>query len=225
MKKIQLILGTLCLGLTLSAQPGIISTRPANPQNGKILTMEETILSGSLSPANLHCTWNGNVEILVHKDGKWQAYDIKTSETKDYVPAGGKRMTAYVNEKSLWLRDKDGNDRLIAESESPEITYGQFTSRNEFGIEDGIFWSPESENSQITYGQFVSRNEFGISDGIFWAPDRSKVAFSRKDESRVTTFPLLDITTRTGTLKEIKYPMAGMDSENVQVWIYDIASG
>ena len=57
------------------------------------------------------------------------------------------------------------------------------------------------------------------------APDSSKIAFYRKDESKVSTFPLLDITTRTGSLKEIKYPMAGMDSENVQLGVYDIATG
>ena len=51
------------------------------------------------------------------------------------------------------------------------------------------------------------------------------MAFYRKDESKVTTFPLLDITTRTGSSKDIKYPMAGMDSENVQLGVYDIATG
>ena len=197
MKKTLLILGTSCLGLILSAQPGIISTRPANPQDGKVLTMEETILAAELSPANLRCTWNNNKELLMNRNGKWMIYDITTSSSMDYVPAGGKRMTAYTEGQSLWLRDKEGNVKPIA----------------------------ESENSQITYGQFTSRNEFGIDGGIFWSPDSTKVAFYRKDESKVTSFPLLDITTRTGTLKEIKYPMAGMDSENVQVWIYDIASG
>ena len=170
MKRIFTILGTFCLGLTLSAQPGIISTRPANPQDGKILTMEETILSRELTPAGHYHSWG----------------QISTPS-----------MTAFTKGQSLWLRDKDGNEKAIAESESKEITYGQFTSRNEFGIEGGIFWSPDS----------------------------TKIAFYRKDESKVTSFPLLDITTRTGSLKEIKYPMAGMDSENVQVWIYDIASG
>lgn len=159
--------------------------------------MEETILAAELSPANLRCTWNNNKELLMNRDGKWMIYDITTSSSMDYVPAGGKRMTAYTEGQSLWLRDKEGNVKPIA----------------------------ESENSQITYGQFTSRNEFGIDGGIFWSPDSTKVAFYRKDESKVTSFPLLDITTRTGTLKEIKYPMAGMDSENVQVWIYDIASG
>ena len=56
-----------------------------------------------------------------------------------------------------------------------------------------------SENKQITYCQTVSRNEFGIDGGIFWSPDKTKLAFYRKDESKVTTFPLLDITTSTAT--------------------------
>ena len=82
----------------------------------------------------------------------------------------------------------------------------------------------ESENSQITYGQVVSRNEFGIDGGTFWSPSRNKLAFYRKDESKVTSFPLLDITSRTGSLVEIKYPMAGMGSENVQLGVYDLAT-
>ena len=170
MRRIITILGTFCLGLTLSAQPGIIATRPANLQDGKILTMEETILSRELTPAGYRHSWGTMAK-----------------------PS----MTAFTKGQSLWLRDKDGKETVIAESENPDITYGQFTSRNEFGIEGGIFWSPDS----------------------------TKIAFYRKDESKVTTFPLLDITTRTGSLREIKYPMAGMDSENVQVWIYDIAAG
>ena len=170
MRRIITILGAFCLGLTLSAQPGVIATRPANPQDGKILTMEETILSRELTPAGYRHSWGHKAE-----------------------PS----MTAFTKGQSLWLRSKDGKETVVAESENKNITYGQFTSRNEFGIEGGIFWSPDS----------------------------TKIAFYRKDESKVTTFPLLDITTRTGSLREIKYPMAGMDSENVQVWIYDIATG
>ena len=78
MKRASLILSILCLGLTLSAQSGIISTRPANPQDGKILTMEETILSRELSPANLWASWENPEEVLMHKDGKWQTFDINS---------------------------------------------------------------------------------------------------------------------------------------------------
>ncbi|MBQ9193903.1 MAG: DPP IV N-terminal domain-containing protein [Bacteroidales bacterium] len=82
-----------------------------------------------------------------------------------------------------------------------------------------------SNDREIVYGQSVSRNEFGIDGGIFWAPDRTKLAFYRKDESRVTDFPLLDIRTRTGELRQLKYPMNGMDSERVDLGIYDLAKG
>ncbi len=197
MNKISLILGTLCLGLTLSAQPGIVSTRPANDQTGKVLTMEETILSRDLTPMNIYATWEKDGTLRMQKDGKWQAYDIATGESTDFSGRKEESMQAMTKEGSLYLVYANGTERLIA----------------------------ERENDQITYGEYVSRNEFGIDGGIFWAPDSSKLAFYRKDESKVTTFPLLDITTRTGSLKEIKYPMAGMDSENVQLGIYDIRSG
>ena len=82
-----------------------------------------------------------------------------------------------------------------------------------------------SENSQISYGTEVSRNEFGCENGFFWAPSHKKLAFYRKDESLVTVFPLLDIKTRTGELRNIKYPMNGMDSERISLGIYDLENG
>ena len=78
-------------------------------------------------------------------------------------------------------------------------------------------------DKNIVCGQTVSRNEFGIDGGIFISPDAKKIAFYKKDESAVTDFPLLDITTRTGSLKNIKYPMNGMPSEVVSLGVYDVA--
>ena len=196
MKRTILILGSLCLGVALSAQSGIISTRPANDQSGKVLTMEETIMSRNLSPENIYSSWNDSSELIIRKDGKWQTYDITSGALSEMARHAAPSVQAVTKGQSLYLIDREGNETPVA----------------------------VSENSQITYGQYASRNEFGIDGGIFWAPDSSKVAFYRKDETKVTTFPLLDITTRTGSLKEIKYPMAGMDSENVQLGIYDLAS-
>ena len=197
MKKLSLILSALCLGWTLSAQPGIISTREANDQGGKVLTMEETILSRELSPATIHTMWDDDGTLLMYKDGKFQAYDIAAGTYSDYTGKNKLSMQAVSKNGSLYVIYANGAERLVA----------------------------ERENDQITYGEYVSRNEFGIDGGTFWAPNNRKVAFYRKDESKVTSFPLLDITTRTGSLKEIKYPMAGMDSENVQLGIFDVVTG
>jgi len=80
---------------------------------------------------------------------------------------------------------------------------------------------PESEGVCIVYGESVSRNEFGINGGIFPANNGDRIAVYRKDESAVTEFPLLDITTRTGSLKNIRYPMNGMASEHISLCICD----
>ena len=82
-----------------------------------------------------------------------------------------------------------------------------------------------SDGPNVVYGEVVSRNEFGIDAGWYMSPDSSRVAFYRKDQTAVTSFPLLDITTRTGSLRQIKYPMNGMDSELVALGVYDFGSG
>jgi len=77
--------------------------------------------------------------------------------------------------------------------------------------------------NHIVYGESVSRNEFGIDGGIFFSDDSTKVAFYRKDESGVKDYSYMDISTEG--LKVIKYPMNSKTSENISLGIYDIASG
>ena len=103
----------------------------------------------------------------------------------------------YTRNNALYWRADDGSERTLAASETPGIVYG--TS--------------------------VSRNEFGITGGIFPSPDGRKIAYYRKDERAVTLFPLLDITSRTGSLVQLRYPMNGMASEHISLHVYDTASG
>ena len=189
-------MSTMCIGMALQAQPGVFQTREANSADGKILTMEETILSRELAPEDLRCRWIDDSHLAMFKAGKWVNYEIDTEATETYSPKADMPY-AFSKERSLYLLDKDS-------TVTPIIV---------------------SDDKNITYGESVSRNEFGISGGIFMSPDKSRIAFYRKDESLVSTFPLLDITTRTGSLKEIKYPMAGMESERISLGVYDLATG
>ena len=81
---------------------------------------------------------------------------------------------------------------------------------------------PQPEGPGIVYGESVSRNEFGINGGVFPAPNGRRIAVYRKDESAVTLYPLYDITSRTGDSKLIRYPMAGMASEHISVCVCDL---
>ena len=129
-KKTCLVLGAMCLGLLLSAQSGIIKTRTANAPSGRILTMEETILSRELAPANLYCSWKDAETILMLKDGKWQVMNVADGSLSEYKGASQTFPVAYTEGQSLYLRTEDGKVTPIAESENSQITYGQFVRRN-----------------------------------------------------------------------------------------------
>lgn len=104
---------------------------------------------------------------------------------------------AYTKANNLFVMDKSGKETAIS----------------------------AEENKGIVYGQSVHRNEFGIDGGIFWSPNGEKLAFYRMDETMVTDYPLVDISTRIATEKNIKYPMAGETSHEVTIGVYDLKSG
>ena len=208
MKRI-ITLAALVTPMVLCAQTGVVATHPANNE-GKSLTMEEAVMGRNVRPTSIWASWKDNSTIIFRKDGKWMAENLANGEISDYS-APGLPEGFPENAENITL----GGDGVYA------YTIGQSL----YVFAGGSACIAESENSQITYGQTVSRNEFGIENGIFWSPDGSKLAFYRKDDSKVTDFPLLDITTRTGSLKSIKYPMNGMDSENVRLGVYDRATG
>ncbi|MBR1927498.1 MAG: DPP IV N-terminal domain-containing protein [Bacteroidales bacterium] len=207
MKRFIVVLAAV-LPVAAWGQQGVVAVHPANPE-GRMMTMEEAVMGTGTRVASTWASWVDENTYACMKDGKVSAFDVRTGESVDLGqdkpgarPGRGPRgsvispsgIAAYTKGKSLYIND--GAEICVA----------------------------ESENDQITYGQSVSRNEFGINGGIFWSPDGSKLAFYRKDESRVTDFPLLDISTRTGTLMSIKYPMNGMESEEVSLGIYDLAT-
>jgi len=79
---------------------------------------------------------------------------------------------------------------------------------------------PKKRN-EVTYGEAASRNEFGIDGGLFWSKDHRKLAFYRIDESKVQSYPLVQTDDREATVRWRKYPMAGMASQHVALGIYD----
>lgn len=80
-------------------------------------------------------------------------------------------------------------------------------------------------NPEIVNGATVHRVEFGINKGLFWSPEAKKLAFYRKDESMVTDYPLVNINARTAEVENTKYPMAGMTSHQVTLGVYDLENG
>ncbi len=79
-----------------------------------------------------------------------------------------------------------------------------------------------TDDETFVDGQSVHRREFGITKGTFWSPKGNYLAFYRKDENMVSDYPIIDFDERVAENKAVKYPMAGMKSEEVQLGIYSL---
>ena len=214
----------------------VVSVHPAN-DSGKMMTMEQAVYSGELRPGRFSSAWFGERTLAYIKDGKPQLYDVEKGIDTDrdeilgeYCALAGDYLKESLPEDAANVTpnpaasERGGamlGNRAVGKAPALAFTVGK--SLWYIDQRKHRYLIAESESDDITYGQTVSRNEFGISGGIFWAPDGRSIAFYRKDESLVTDFPLLDITTRTGSLKNIKYPMNGMTSENVRVGVYNLS--
>ena len=121
----------------------------------------------------------------------WQQPVTAGTQHSEFCAAS--KSEAYVKDWNLFVRTADGKAHQVSK--------------------DGT--------RQLQYGMSVHRNEFGIENGTFFSPSGKLRAFSRLDQSMVTDFPLIDISPRVAQLAPEAYPMAGMTSHKVQVGIYN----
>ena len=114
----------------------------------------------------------------------------------------------------------EGSENIDVHLTSNKIAY---TSGKSLFVYDGKPFSVVNrEHEEIVAGQSVSRSEFGITKGTFWSDKGNFLAFYEKDETNVSNYPLLDISTTPANLNSIKYPMAGQESEMVKVGVYNV---
>ena len=136
----------------------------------------------------------------------------------------------WIQNKLLLLNLNTKNVVVLNEidelGENPEFIDPK---RIAYTIGNNLYLSNDFKQIQITddiegivNGQTVHRNEFGINKGIFWAYNDNYFAFYRKDERMVTDYPILDISNKPAEVDYIKYPMAGMVSEEVTVGVYNL---
>lgn len=145
--------------------------------------------------------WLSDKVIAVNDGTKYATFDISTKKGVVYAEAEGENVLA--NEKNNVLAYTVANNiELSVGGKKIRVTH--------------------HEDPNIVAGATVSRSEFGISGGLFWSANAKYLAFYEKNESFVANYPLLDIESTPGTLKSIKYPMAGQTSEQVKVGVFNV---
>lgn len=151
--------------------------------------------------------WVNATEFVYEASGHVVVYDYVAKRiTRSYTLREGAenveindkaRIVAYTVENNIWYTKAGGTPVAI-------------TKDSDKGIVNG--------------SSYVHRQEFGIDKGIFISPHGKYIAFYRKDEMMVTDYPLVNTQTRIAEEVPVKYPMAGMTSENVTLGIYDPAT-
>lgn len=143
--------------------------------------------------------------IIVTDGPKYYQYNFtaKTGSEITSLPEGAENPTT---DKSKQLIAYTVDNNLFVSKAGAQVAITSNTDKN------------------IVSGQAIARSEFGITNGIFWSPKSNFLAFYQKDETDVADYPILDVTSTPGKLENIKYPMAGQKSEKPRVGIYNLAS-
>jgi dipeptidyl-peptidase-4 len=142
----------------------------------------------------------------------------------------------FTYENSVYRINTSANKASLLNSypkEAENADLEENTGKIAYTVDNNLFISRDGKQVQVTYdkdkgivnGQTVHRNEFGISKGTFWSPSGKYLAYYRKDETMVADYPIVNIDERMAANESIKYPMAGMTSEQVTLVVYNLSDG
>ena len=172
-------------------------------QELKQLTLEELNYGGKnyskFRPKNRKYSWWGNQ--LVRKDGDKMLTVSKTGKEQAFTEKQKEQYADWCTQQEDKAKVKEHN---IFIGEKAITTDG---------------------TRELVYGEVVYRNEFGIETGLFWSPDKKRLAFYRMDQSMVADYPQVNIDARIAQHEPDKYPMAGETSHQATVGVYDTTTG
>ncbi len=145
-------------------------------------------------------------EVTFNYNNKIVSYNYKNKSISKTIEYPTESKNTDFNDDAQAVAYTIENNLFLATTSNPKIAITNYQDKN------------------IVSGQAIARSEFGITKGTFWSPSGAYLAFYQKDETKVTNYPLVDVTTTPASLDNIKYPMNGMDSEIPKVGIYNLNS-
>ncbi len=120
--------------------------------------------------------------------------------------------------------------KLVIKENAANTEWNKDKSAVAYTVDNNLYFSNSEKtipisnepNTEILFGQAAHRNEFATMKGIFWSPRNNKIAYYKIDQTNVANYPLVDISATPAKLSNMKYPMAGQASQELNVGVYDI---
>lgn len=185
----------------------IVTANSKNSQPTELVSLTEVNKALSADFKSLYgITWKNATTFIITKGTNYYEYAIDSKTGKQIVQLSETAENPTFDNANENIAYTEKNNLYILNKKKEKIAITSET------------------NEAIVSGQFFARNEFGISNGIFWSPKATFLAFYQKDQTEVADYPLLDITQIPGKLESIKYPMIGQKSEKPRVGIYNLAT-
>ncbi|OHX65581.1 S9 family peptidase [Flammeovirga pacifica] len=145
--------------------------------------------------------WLTSNELMFQYQKAFYKIDIETKQSQKIIDVKGDNAD-YTSDFSKIAYTIDNNLYISINGKETQIT--------------------DEKNKEIEFGKVVHRNEFGVHKGTYWSPNGNAIAFYRNDQSMVTDYPLVDISTVPAQNNPVKYPMAGQKSEEVTLHVYNV---
>jgi dipeptidyl-peptidase-4 len=114
--------------------------------------------------------------------------------------APGDRSVSFQRDRNLWIHDVDG---------AAEVAVG------------------DDASDTVSYGaaEFVAQEEMLRHEGSWWSPDGQRIAYTRVDESAISSIPRIQIGTSSSSLAYDRFPRAGTANAEVLLLVRHLASG
>ena len=151
--------------------------------------------------------WNSDQEIRFSYKGKYHTHNF-TDSTNHTYDLGENKADLNFSKDNRYVAYTEGNN------------FGIFDIKNNKHIPVAT-----SHEDGINYGQIVHRNEFGVNEGSYWSPKSTYIAYYRNDQRSVAQYPIVHTNKRIAEVDMIRYPMAGEKSEEVTLEIYNTKTG
>ena len=187
----------------------------------KILTIVAVLLmAGTAFSQERLLQWNQLMDRSLYP--KYELRGFKFFPGTDKVMyTKGKETLVFDGKKE---RPMTATEEKFVETEELPLADGEGIEMKEGSLYVEGKFVEKGDGYNIVLGESVHRNEFGIEKGLFWSPNRNRLAFYRMDQSMVKDYPLVNTKAREAEVRNIKYPMAGMKSHEVTVGVWDTKS-
>ena len=103
------------------------------------------------------------------------------------------RRVAYVSGGALHVLELDGEDRVLASDDDPDVTWG--------------------------VAEFVAAEEMDRGEGFWWSPDGTRLVAARVDERDVLTWYIFDSSDPDSEPRAVRYPAAGTTNADVRLFV------